>query len=215
MSFAEKMIESMVDENGHCGERGLSAKQFGILQQYLYPSEIEDAGYWEGDRYGVIKQFTTQDFEGNIGKYHVKLNEFWHFHPRHTVVSIDLRPAEEIEREAWLKSLRDFSKSEWQGQPKERKDFELTYVSEYEYDTVAYCSWQGTETHYIYTFTDGTNCYVWKTTNLLGKWAKDENGREEFWEYEAGDTVKLKATIKEHTEYKGIKQTVLTRAKVM
>ena len=34
-SFAEQILDSMVDEDGHCGERGLSPKQFAILSERL------------------------------------------------------------------------------------------------------------------------------------------------------------------------------------
>lgn len=58
------------------------------------------------------------------------------------------------------------------------------------------------ELNFIYVFEDAEgNVYVWKT------------GR--FLEEEVGDTVKLKGTVKENGEYKGTKQTVLTRCKVV
>ena len=53
----------------------------------------------------------------------------------------------------------------------------------------------------IYTFQDeNNNIYVWKTANWL--------------DIEKGTKVNLKGTIKDHKEYKGEKQTVLTRCKV-
>ena len=46
----------------------------------------------------------------------------------------------------------------------------------------------------------------------------DAEGRQFTWKttsrtLEEGKTMRIKATIKEHTEYNGIKQTVLTRLK--
>jgi hypothetical protein len=59
----------------------------------------------------------------------------------------------------------------------------------------------GTEIHYIHTFKAGDNTLVWKTTKGLS--------------IEENTEVTLKGTIKEHTEYKEEKQTVLTRCKVI
>lgn len=38
-SFAEQILDSMVDESGHCGERGLSPKQFTVLTERLREGE--------------------------------------------------------------------------------------------------------------------------------------------------------------------------------
>jgi hypothetical protein len=82
--------------------------------------------------------------------------------------------------------------SEYQGTIKKRQEWGPLEVAKI---------WN-TETYYgalwIYTFRDEAgNVYVWKT------------GQEYAWE--RGDRVAGKATVKEHSEYKGIKQTVLTR----
>lgn len=61
---------------------------------------------------------------------------------------------------------------------------------------------------------------VWSGAGVAGKtsymWLmSDEDGNAYKWStscyYEEGDTVKLRATIKDHSEYKGTKQTVVTR----
>ncbi len=58
------------------------------------------------------------------------------------------------------------------------------------------------ETNYIYKFTDENgNSLVWKTAS--------------FQEIDEGKTYEIKGKIKEHTEYKGDKQTVLTRCKII
>lgn len=54
---------------------------------------------------------------------------------------------------------------------------------------------------YLYTFKDEKgNVYTWKTGNYINK--------------EKGTKFSIKGTIKDHSEYKGIKQTVLTRCKI-
>lgn len=57
------------------------------------------------------------------------------------------------------------------------------------------------ETNYIYKFTDENgNALVWKTTAFL--------------KIREGETCNIKGKVKEHNEYKGDKQTVLTRCKI-
>lgn len=54
---------------------------------------------------------------------------------------------------------------------------------------------------HIYIFKAGNDVVVWKTQKGL--------------DLEEGGKVKVKATIKEHSEYDGVKQTYITRAKVL
>jgi hypothetical protein len=57
------------------------------------------------------------------------------------------------------------------------------------------------ETNFIYKFTDENgNTLVWKTSS--------------WQEIEEGNTYEIKGKVKEHSEYKGDKQTVLTRCKI-
>lgn len=212
-AFAEQIIDSMVDENGHCGERGLSAKQFAILSDWLEKGEEQDLGSWEGD-YKTI-WFWGYDYEGNIGKYHVVLNEHCHFNLGYNVVSIDLRDADEyqaeIDREAKLKAMRDFSDSQWVATPKKRLDLTLTLVNDYMYEGCSY-SYYDNGVRHIYTFRDEQgNCYVWKTQKVIDCYDEDT---EEWTDAEVGSTVKMRATVKEHSEYKGTKQTVITRPQI-
>ena len=214
--FAEHIIDSMVDENGHCGERGLSEKQFDILSEYLEEGEEHDAGYWEGD-YKTI-WFSSCDYEGNIGKYHVVLNLYRHFNLRFTVKEIALRSAEEIEAEQTKKrmveELHDFTDSEWMYEVGQRVELSLTLVNDHEYSVMTYHYYDNGERH-IYTFRDESgNCYVWKTSKRMGQWAKDERGCQYWKDVESGEVFRMRATVKEHGEYKGTKQTVLTRVNV-
>lgn len=222
IKFAEKILDSMVDENGHCGERGLSPKQFDALSGFLERGESEWAGAWHGNRHGGHINFYSTDYTGNIGKYAVVLNEFWHFNPRYTVKSIDLRPKDEYEREMHLKNLGKFEHSEWVGKEGSRMELELTLVRVYEYERQAYGYSYGyhPETVHIYTLADAEgNCFVWKSANHLGvdivkEVCKDGSERLDWVPAEPGDKVRMKATVKEHNEYKGIKQTVINRPKV-
>lgn len=197
-TFAEKIIDSMVDENGHCGERGLSQKQFDILSQHLRIVETKERGGWRGT-YSRIG-FSEDILEGTIGRYEVKLSCYYHFNRRCTVVNID----------KWIDELPDFELSEHVGEIKARIERVVTYIGESSYEREAYT--YGWETVYIYKFIDEDgNLLVWKTTAVFGYW--DEN---EDWNcYEPGDTLKLRGTVKAHDEYRGTKQTVLNRCKVI
>ena len=217
IEFAEKILDGMVDENGHCGDRAMSVKQFEAIVYGTNAMKSEgpkDAGGWEGD-FGGFRNFWTEDWEGDIGKYHVKLNEYHHFHGRYTVVSIDLRPSDEVEFENRMRELAKFDGSEWVAEPKQRIDLELTLVRDYSYERKTYRSNYYTETAHIYTLADADgNCYVWKTANPMKaeRWEGDDLIEETY--AEPGDKVTMRATVKEHGEYRGVKQTVITRPKV-
>ena len=201
IEFAEKMLDSMVDENGHCGERGISAKQWEVLKPYLTESEVESWTGWEG-HFGH-ETFDAWTADGYIGKYYVKINLLFHFNLRAVIERID----------KWIDKIPDFAESEYQGKVKERKDFELTLIRRYTYERPAYT--YGFETAHIYMFADESgNCFVWKTTNYLEQIVEDENGNLEDVFADPGDKVTLRATIKDHSEYRGIRQTVISRPKI-
>lgn len=66
------------------------------------------------------------------------------------------------------------------------------------------------ETQYIYIFEDAAgNEYKWKSAKFLEKIVNDV-----CIAVNEGDTITLKGSIKAHEEYKGTKQTVLTRCKI-
>lgn len=196
-TFAEKIIDSMVDENGHCGERGLSEKQFDILCKYLNNTETIQRGGWRGDH--AFVKFSEDIWEGVIGRYNVKLSCFHHFHNRYTVVSID----------KWIDELPDFENSEFVGEIKSRIERVVTFIGYSSYERKAYV--YGWDTVYIYKFADeDDNMLVWKTTNSLGYW--DEN--DDWNVIDPGERIKLRGTVKQHNVYNGIKQTVLNRCTV-
>lgn len=88
----------------------------------------------------------------------------------------------------------------------QRISVEVTLVNNYSYESSFGFS---SQTHYIYTMQDAEgNVYVWKTTNAL-VFGHDENVDC----VRKGDTMNICGTVKEHGEYNGVKQTVLTRCK--
>lgn len=200
IEFAEKILDGMVDEHGNCGERGMSAKQYEVICHYLRKTEPRRCGGWEGDR--AFVPFYEWDAEGTIGRYQVKLHCLDHFHLQVVVESI----------RRWIDEVPTFEGSEWQGEPKQRMELELTVVRRAEFERPAYT--YGYEWVNVYTLADAEgNCYVWKSTSWLGAWQDDGDG-EDWVDADPGDKVTMRATVKEHSEYRGIKQTVINRPKV-
>ena len=102
--------------------------------------------------------------------------------------------------------------SEYIGNPGERIEFTGRLTGEGHY-TTGY-GWRGTEmTVYRIEDNDG-NVIVWKTSTLLGIESTDERGNMTWDGVHKGDTFTAKATVKDHSEYQGVKQTVITRVKV-
>jgi hypothetical protein len=67
----------------------------------------------------------------------------------------------------------------------------------------------------VYKFKDNqNNTFIWKTQNVL-EYEKKTEYHTYLEQYQIGDKITLKGTIKEHSEYKDEKQTVLTRCKVI
>lgn len=112
-------------------------------------------------------------------------------------IFIEWKDKDEVEP-LWIENIRriEESTSEWQGEVGGRLDLQLHI------DRVFESSWKrnngpwSSVTSYMYLMHDAAgNIYKWSTSCYYGE----------------GEDVHFKATVKEHAEYKGIKQTVLTR----
>ena len=190
--FAEAVIDSMVDESGHCGERGLSYRQFSTISQWLDEHDVEgDFGCWHGDCKTVY--FTLREYTGRIGKYEVTLQELWHFNARCTVKSID-RVYDKSEKQLDEEKQLENSKYGWHHEVGEHLR-DVTCVCKTAKNVG--CGQYGER--WLYTFTDGSSMYVWFT----GKHAIEE-----------GDTISLTGTVKALEEFNSMKQTQVTRCKV-
>lgn len=111
------------------------------------------------------------------------------------------KEAERIAEEARIKAEKAISQHV--GEIKQRMTINATYIRSAWFEVKAFCGY-GTETKYIHTFKDADgNVLIWKTGSPLDRNIIDE-----------GDLVELTGTVKEHSEYKDEKQTVLTRCKV-
>lgn len=99
--------------------------------------------------------------------------------------------------------------SEYIGSVGSKISVEVTYKRDFEYQT--HYTYYG-ETHYIRLFEDADgNCIVWNTQSGIVEDKKlvDENGMTKTIYH--GSKVLLTGTVKEHSEYKGTKQTVVSR----
>lgn len=89
------------------------------------------------------------------------------------------------------------TESQYIGNVGDKVDLKVTLTSIHTYETNY--TYYG-ELHFIYKFSDeNSNTIVWKTSNK---------------NLEEGKTYQIKGKIKEHNEYKGDKQTILTRCKI-
>lgn len=85
--------------------------------------------------------------------------------------------------------------SQYIGNVKERREFKGVTI-EHVFDSEGQYGW----THFHVMTDAGGNCLTWRSSTRR---------------LDPGSTVDLKGTIKDHTEYRGTKQTVLTRCAVM
>lgn len=92
------------------------------------------------------------------------------------------------------------STSEYLGKVGEKLEIVVTYIHTASWET-EYGGYWNTQVTNLHTFKDEAgNIIVWKTANYI--------------EADYGTKMTIKGTVKEHSEYKGIKQTVLTRCKL-
>lgn len=109
---------------------------------------------------------------------------------------------------------------------KARPIMTVTMTGVHEYEAPSYGGY-GYETRYVYTMSDEVgNVYVWKTSAVL--YERVEAARRDAMEYDEttdkwyahkhiqrGDIIRITATIKGESEYKGVRQTVLSRVKLI
>lgn len=126
---------------------------------------------------------------------------------------------EQAKREAAIAAEK--AKSDYVGQPGEKieKTVTVAFVSSYEFPSFR---GYGMTTMYIYGLKDDQdNLMVWKTasgtlsieTKVYKKDCSDWFCESEY--AHKGDVIKIRATVKDHSEYNGQKQTVLTRVKTL
>lgn len=96
--------------------------------------------------------------------------------------------------------------SEYVGEVGKRIELPVKLESIHHWEVPSYVPWEGNTVQTLYKFADADgNVIVWKTTGF-GLDAR---------KYPEGISLTLRGTVKEHNEYKGERQTVLTRCKAV
>jgi len=121
----------------------------------------------------------------------------------------------EIEKEMKTISAKQELISDYVGSIGEKIQKELTFINSYSFET------QWGDSH-IYKFLDSEgNIFIWKSSKYLEKvvsvYIEEDENKTEYKHFEPirqGEKVKIKGTIKDHAEYAGAKQTILTRCKI-
>ncbi len=108
------------------------------------------------------------------------------------------------------KKAKASSTSAHQGSVGDKITINATYKNSASYTFRFSEGYWGTATQFIHTLEDDSgNIYTWKTQKPIEK-IEDE----EYIAVEYGEKITLTGTIKEHSEYMGVAQTVLTRCKI-
>ena len=149
---------------------------------------------------------TTNDYLNNINI--IALDEFTSYKNMGfaaSIVSSFTRHIErEIEKEIKATAKKQELISNYIGTIGEKIQTELTYVNSFSFET------QWGDSH-IHKFLDAEgNIFIWKSSKGIGNYDKAGN----YSRPEQGQLVKIKGTIKDHSEYAGAKQTILTRCKI-
>jgi hypothetical protein len=110
-------------------------------------------------------------------------------------------------KKAVAKKISQNTVSNHVGQINEKFTLNLTYKN-----TASFDSQYGTCFFHFFTDEMG-NVFKWSTNKGLVYSYKDIFDRVITHQLDQGALVEIKGTIKEHTEYKGVKQTVITRCK--
>ena len=110
--------------------------------------------------------------------------------------------ADDREKKATERKKAD-AKSSYIGSVKERRFFDLIVNKILSFEGVY-------GTVFINICHEVENVVIYKGSNEFGSWM--ENGE---WENAEGKTICVKATIKDHNEREGVKQTIISRPKVL
>lgn len=197
---------------------GKGTYYIGVNNGHLVPSPVDGGTCFKcggsGKVAGKWKEYTPE-YEAKLeARRQAKAQQRAEEEAKRQAEREAARLKEEAEKQAERERLEaieraEKAKSQYIGSIGDKLDIKAVYVKSAWFEVQAFRGY-GTQTMYIHTFKIGDNVAIWKTTAVLGKWGE----RGEWQAIEEGAEVQLKGTIKELGEYKGEKQTVLTRCKV-
>ena len=200
-----------------CEGRGWYA--IGVMNDHLIMSPLDSGTCWKcGGAGTVIKKWKeyTPEHEAKLEKARQRRRAKQEAEAEKVRAQVEAERAEreareEAERIAEEERIKaEKAISQYIGEIGEKIDLEVTYDHVAWFEVKSFRGY-GTEQMMVYTFKDDKgNKLVWKTTTTMGYY-NDEG----YWQpYEEGARLHLKGTIKEHSEYKDEKQTVLTRCRI-
>ena len=115
----------------------------------------------------------------------------------------------ELERLAKEKMYKDSIKDEWFGNVGDKFEKELMFER-----IIGFEGYYG-YTYFVFFRDEEGRVYKWSTGKGTYQCWHKTNGRDAYLEYEVGKKYLIKGSVKEHDEYKGVKQTVITRCKIL
>ena len=121
----------------------------------------------------------------------------------------DKKLAEEARRKAYLDSIND----SYFGEIGDKFEKELVFEKSFAYQNDF--GYYGGTTYILLFRDDEGHVFKWSTSNGCYKCWCSINGKCDYVDYEVGKKYLIKGSIKDHAEYKGVKQTVITRCKVL
>jgi len=189
-----------------CGGRGWYA--IGVHNGQLVPSHVDNAVCYKCHGAGKVESKWIE----RTPEYQAKLDARRAYKEAKRQAEIEARNAEieakrkAAEEEKKAREAEEAAKkaiSTYVGEVGEKLNIKARFDHTAWYERHSFAGY-GMETVYIVSFRDEKgNLLIWKTTSPKG-----------CAELEEGDEISLKGTIKEHTEYRDEKQTILTRCKV-
>lgn len=182
----------------------------GVLNGKPLPSWVDRGICFKcngsGVQHGTWKEYTPE-YEAKLeARRKARREKYEQEHAEEIAKAKAEREAKELERkrqeeEKERKERERKAKSQYVGAIGNKLDLDVVLEKRAWFEVKSFSGF-GTDTMHVYTFRDEQgNALVWKTTSGTNA--------------EKGDKVHLKGTIKEHTEYDGEKQTVLTRCKIV
>ena len=115
----------------------------------------------------------------------------------------------ELEKQARAKMYKDSVKDEWFGNVGDKFEKELMFEK-----IIGFEGYYG-YTYFLFFRDEEGRVFKWSSSNGSYKCWSSVSGNDGYCDYEVGKKYLIKGSIKDHSEYNGVKQTVITRCKVL
>jgi hypothetical protein len=115
----------------------------------------------------------------------------------------------ELEKQARAKMYKDSVKDEWFGNVGDKFEKELMFEK-----IIGFEGYYG-YTYFLFFRDEEGRVFKWSSSNGSYKCWSSISGNDGYCDYGVGKKYFIKGSIKDHSEYNGVKQTVITRCKVL